>query len=128
MPVQIPSVACSPVFQSLSDALPNQSVVEFIKIHDSKGNFSNAKTDDTSQVRQMASSTKTLEDLRIVLVKMIAWAKILDHEYALRDEIYAISGGLGESKWEAFPISTDIISYSILAGSVSECALSFSGV
>ena len=108
IPVQIPSVSSSPVYQSLFEALPNQSVAEFVKIHDSKDNFSNAKTSDTSQAKQMASSMKTLEDLRIVLVKMITGAETLDLEYALRDEIYAISDGLGEFKWGAFPIGTDI--------------------
>ena len=46
----------------------------------------------------MGTTMNTLEDLRTVLLKVITAAKTLDLEYALRDEIYAISDGLDEFK------------------------------
>ena len=56
----------------------------------------------------MAKAMTKLEDLGIVLVKMITGAKTLDPEYASRGEIYAISDGLGEFDWGKFAVGANI--------------------
>ena len=101
------------VYQSLLEAMPKQSVIDFVKIHDSNDKVGHISSADTSQAKQMASTMKTLEDLRMVLVKMITGAKTLDPEYSLRDEIYAISDGLCEFKWEDIEVGTDISYFKI---------------
>ena len=115
-PAQIPIVARSPEYRSLFEALPNQSIVDFIKIHQKKDDLSNHVNKDTTQVKETANTMTKLKDLRALLVKMITGAKTLDPEYAPRGEIYAISDGLDELKWDKFTLCTKYIIYTILLG------------
>ena len=91
-------------YVSLFESLPTQAPFDFTRPNEKKEDSTINKSTNLQGAKLLVTQMKTIERLRLLLVRMITSAKSPPSDFNIPEDIYAISDALDGFSWATFDV------------------------